>query len=339
MVIDRKTVRHELRDLGLFVLISIVQPFLTCPRCNTVGHYSLVSVFTFFMWLFLWKGNALLSHYLTTLISWIQFPVKRLTIGIVTTIVYTASIIYGLMIFFEYAFAFNFGSGFRWTIYGSVVITIVISTFLHAREFFLFWRQASVDAERHEKESIVARYESLKNQVNPHFLFNSLNALTNLVYEDQEKAVKFIKQLSEVYRYVLDSQDKEAVSLETEKKFLNSYVYLQQIRFGDKLKLDIQLDHQSGMVAPLVLQMLVENAIKHNVIAEEAPLTIHIYSDGAYLVVENNLNRKKVMQHDSPGIGLENIKRRYEILSDKKVIVSENGSFIVKIPLLPELKQ
>ncbi|MBL7857049.1 MAG: histidine kinase [Cyclobacteriaceae bacterium] len=334
MAIDRKIVQHELRDLGLFVLISLIQPLLTCPRCNTVVNYALVSFFTFFMWVFLWKGNALLSHYLNGLISWIKFPVQRLAVGIITTILYTASIIYCLMIFFEFAFAFNFGQGFRWTIYGSVVITILISTFLHAREFFLFWRKASVEAERHQKESVVAKFESLKNQVNPHFLFNSLNALTNLVYEDQEKAVKFIKQLSEVYRYVLDSQDKEVVSIEEEKKFLRAYVYLQQIRFGDKLRLDIQLDDVQGEVAPLVLQMLVENAIKHNVISEEYPLSIYIYLEGDYLVVENNLQKKMILHEESPGIGLENIRKRYEFLTEKKVWIEQDEKFVVKLPLI-----
>lgn len=335
MTIDRKIVYRELRDLLLFVVIALIQPYFSCPRCNTVPHYLLVSFFTFFMWLFLWKGNALLSHSLSKLIPWIQFPIRRLTVGIVTTIIYTAGAVIGLMLFFEYAFDFNFGKGFRWTIYFSIVFTIVISSFLHAREFFLFWRKAIVEAEQLKRESITARYESLRSQVNPHFLFNTLNALTSLVYEDQDKAVKFIKQLSEVYRYVLDTRDKEVVSLDEERKFIDSYLFLEQIRFGSKLNLQVELEGVKSMVAPLVLQMLIENAIKHNIVSEENPLTIHIYEADGYIVVENNLQKKSVLREESPGIGLENISKRYEFLSDKKVEIIQHDKFIVKLPIIP----
>jgi LytS/YehU family sensor histidine kinase len=217
-----------------------------------------------------------------------------------------------------------------------VIITIIISLILHSREFLLRGRQATLDKEIHQKESIRARYETLKSQVSPHFLFNSLNALTNLVYEDQDKAVKFIKQLSEVYRYVLDTRDKEVVTLEEERKFLRSYLFLQQIRFGDKLKLKVELDGIQTLVAPLVLQMLVENAIKHNVVSEADPLHIRIFSQDGYIVVENDLQRKSALVNDSPRLGLDNIAKRYEFLSDKKVEVIQNGKFIVKLPIIPE---
>jgi len=334
MTIDRKILYREVRDLLLFVVIALIQPYFSCPRCTTYQGYLLVALFTFFMWLFLWKGNALLSHTMNRLISWIRFPIQRLLWGVVTTILYTAGAVIGLMLFFEYAFDFNFGRGFRMTIYFSIVFTIIISTFLHAREFFLFWRKAIVESERHQRESVTARYESLRNQVNPHFLFNTLNALTSLVYEDQDKAVKFIKQLSEVYRYVLDTREKEVVSIEEEKHFLDSYLFLQQIRFGDKLKTQLEFQGVKSMVAPLVLQMLIENAIKHNIVSEENPLVIRIYQEADYLVVENNLQKKSVLTEESPGIGLENITRRYAFLSDKKVEIIQNDKFVVKLPII-----
>src|SRR5688572_2538560 len=163
MTIDRKIVIGEIRDLLIFVVIACIQPYFTCPKCKTIDSYALVSVFTFFMWLFLWKGNALLSHTMNGLISWFKFPIKRLVVGIISTIIYTSAAVIGLMLFFEYAFDFNFGKGFRLTIYVSIVITIIISMFLHAREFFIFWKKASVDAERLQKENILARYESLRS--------------------------------------------------------------------------------------------------------------------------------------------------------------------------------
>lgn len=202
------------------------------------------------------------------------------------------------------------------------------------RAFLVNWRESAVEAERLKKEKMEAQYNSLRSQVNPHFLFNSLNALTNLVYQDQDKAVKFIKQLSTVYRYVLNTRDKELVPLTEELEFLHSYLFLQQIRFGEKLKLQVELNGE-GFVAPLVLQMLVENAIKHNIIADEQPLTIRVYSENYLIVVENNLQKKSIPSEESTGAGLENIKRRYLFLSSVPVKVEAGDTvFKVSIPVI-----
>ena len=336
MVITRDVWIRELKFAGFFILASVVQTYFSCRGCNTAREYSLIAFFTLIMWIILWRGNSLLTGVVDSKVSWYQYPNKRLVVGLISTIVYTIIAVLTAMTAFEKLFNFSFGSSFLWTVYFSVIITIIISLILHSREFLLRGRQATLDKEIHQKESIRARYEALKSQVSPHFLFNSLNALTNLVYEDQDKAVKFIKQLSEVYRYVLDTRDKEVVPLEEERKFLTSYLFLQQIRFGDKLMLEIELDGIQTLVAPLVLQMLVENAIKHNVVSEEDPLHIRIFRQDGYIVVENDLQRKSVLVDDSPGLGLDNIVRRYEFLSDKKVEVIQNGKFIVKLPIIPE---
>lgn len=336
MVINRQLLRKELQYVGFFMVASAIQTYFTCHRCNTVREYFLIYFFSFIMWVLLYRGNDFITHYLSSKVSWFKHPVKRLVIGLISTTGYTLAAAVGAMILFEKIFDFNFGKSFAWTIYFSVALTILISLILHSRAFLMSWRKAALDAEVLQKESIAAKYESLKSQVSPHFLFNSLNALTNLVYEDQDKAAKFIKQLSEVYRYVLDTRDKEAVLLLEEKKFLNSYLFLQQIRFGDKLKFNVQLDGTPSRVAPLVLQMLVENAIKHNVISEENPLHIKIYVEDDFIVIENNLQRRSVMVEESPGMGLDNIIKRYAFLSDKKVEIIEGDKFIVKLPLIPE---
>jgi len=336
MVINRQLLRTELQYAGSFIIASLIQTYFTCPGCNTWKEYFIVSFFTFVLWVLLWRGNNIVTHYVNSKISWFKFPVKRLVVGFISTIGYTLAAVVCTMTLFEKLFDFNFGSSFMWTIYFAVTVTILISLILHSREFLLSWKKAALDAEVLQKESVTAKYESLKSQVSPHFLFNSLNALTNLVYEDQDKAAKFIKQLSEVYRYVLDTRDKEAVSLEEEKKFLNSYLFLQQIRYGNKLKLDVHLDDTRSMVAPLVLQMLVENAIKHNIISEENPLHIKIYVQEGFIIVENDLQKKSVMLDESPGVGLENITKRYEFLSDKKVEIIEGDKFMVKLPVIPE---
>jgi sensor histidine kinase YesM len=337
MTISRQAVLREARDIFLFALVCVAQTYFFCPRCGTFNNYFYVWSFTVCMWIVLWKGNSMVASQISNRVSWLEFPLKRLVVGFAGTIAYTFLAIMMLMSFFEYVLGFNFGKSYLYTIYVAVAITITLSLILHSRSFLLHWRQAALDAAKYERESIAARYESLKNQVNPHFLFNSFNALTNLVYEDQDKAVKFIKQLSDVYRYVLDTRDKEMVSLEEEMKFLRSYTYLQQIRFENKLVIENAIENQAINVAPLALQMLIENAIKHNVVSAADPLHVKLYREGDYLVVENNLQPKATLGESSVGVGLENICKRYEFLSDKKVEISTGPhKFIVKLPVLIE---
>lgn len=328
--------KSEIKFLVVVSAISVLQTWFMCSGCHEdLRAYTLVSLFCLFMWIFLWRGNALLTDYTDTKISWLEEPVKRFVVGIVTTVVYTASIIMVTMYAFKSIFDFNFGGSFKPTIIISVVITLLISFFLHAREFFLNWRKLELDAVKLRNENLSSRYESLKSQLDPHFLFNSLNVLTNLVYSDADKSARFIKQLSEVYRYVLEVRNKELVPVEEELKFVESYLFLQQIRFGDKLKVENQLTGVEGLVPPLALQILTENAIKHNVISEDDPLTIKMFKQGAHIVVENNLQKKALLTEGSTGIGLENITKRYEFLSNQKIVIEETlASFVVKLPLL-----
>lgn len=334
MALDRKIILREARDIVILILVGIFTTWmgLTCKHCyDNTREFWIVASFTGLMWVMLWKGNSYLADYLSTKVSWIDYPSKRFVVGLVATVVYTFLVMYVIGAIYTLSFNVNLTSG---VIY-SVIITIVISLFMHSRAFLLDWKQSVVTAEQLKRESIAAKYESLKNQVNPHFLFNSFNALSNLVYEDQDKAVKFIKQLSEVYRYVLDTRDKEVVPLAEELKFLNAYGYLQQIRFGNKLCIEISVNNTTAGVAPLALQMLIENAIKHNVVSEDDPLTVKVYEADNFLVVENNLQKKTSLGEPSAGVGLENICKRYEFLSNDNVVILNNSkTFVVKLPLL-----
>lgn len=294
-----------------------------------------VASFTVLLWILLWIGNALLSNALDQKLSWQERPVLRLALGFFAMVAYSLGSVYFLVYFYRWVFKFNVGDDLGGMLYSTLIITTLISMFMTSRSFLINWKEAAVDAERLKKESVEAQYNSLRNQVNPHFLFNSLNALTNLVHQNPDEAVKFIKQLADVYRYVLDTRDKEIVPIQEELKFLESYLFLQHIRFGDKLKLEVSLRETGGYVAPLALQMLVENAIKHNVIAEENPLSIRVYQQDQNLVVENTLQRKTVLAEDSSGLGLENIRKRYEFLSDRKVQIEEaHHQFKVILPII-----
>ncbi len=318
---------------------SLLTAYFTCHNCQShYVRYAWVASFSVLLWLLLWIGNDELNTFINRKISWVKYPLRRLVVGIISTIIFTVSAVLSLIKAWEYFLNAQFDNYYE-IVLPSLIITFFISLFMHSREFLNRWKESAVDAERLKKESVQAQYESLKNQVNPHFLFNSLNALTNLVYKDQDKAAKFIKQLSEVYRYVMDSRDKELVSLQEELEFLESYIFLQQIRFGESLNMIIDLQSTQEQVAPLALQLLIENAIKHNIIAQGQSLTIRVYKNENYIVVENNLQKKTILVEDSSGLGLENIKRRYEFLSSSKIKVLETDTiFKVEIPIINKIK-
>ncbi len=338
LIKERTSLKDYLITAGWLALAGIVMTFIFYPPTEDrkLKVFVLIAALTSCIWIFLWIGNAATSDLVDRRIDWVTTPVKRFVVGMIVMTVYTLSAIFFLVWIFRVAFNFDVGSGLNDMLYTSLIITFVISLFMHGRGFLRNWRLAELEAEKAKQESIKANYESLKNQVNPHFLFNSLNALTSLVYEDQDKAAKFIKQLSEVYRYVLDTRNREVVPIDEELKFMESYLFLQQIRFGEKLRIRNELAGLSGSVPPLSLQMLVENAIKHNIISQEHPLTIHLFSRDNELVVVNNL-QQKLTSEDSSGVGLENIKRRYEFLSNRRVMVEKNQhTFSVKLPILIE---
>lgn len=218
----------------------------------------------------------------------------------------------------------------------SVSITLFINTVFLAMEFFTYWRQSIEEKEALRRNTITAEFESLKSQVNPHFLFNALNTLSNLIEEEPKVASAFVQELSSVYRYLLSQKEKEVVSLGEELDFVKSYVFLNQIRFGQNLVVETKVapEFASKQIVTLTLQMLLENAIKHNVISKEKPLHISIEAYHEYLCVRNNLQAKQHVS-GSNGIGLVNIKSRYRFLSDREVQIKQSEStFEVCVPFL-----
>ncbi|MEZ4828828.1 MAG: histidine kinase [Bacteroidia bacterium] len=192
-------------------------------------------------------------------------------------------------------------------------------------------------AARQEKENILSRFETLRNQVNPHFLFNCLNALSTLVHDDPDLAETFIARLTRVYRYVLDFREENLVPLEDELNVLKNYFFLQQIRFGNNLRMYSQVSEAlwSCLVPPMTLQMLVENSIKHNIISGEQPLTIELYTEeDRFFVVKNNY-QKRTGNVESTGVGLENLIARYAFFtSEKPSFGVENGYYYARVPIL-----
>jgi sensor histidine kinase YesM len=193
--------------------------------------------------------------------------------------------------------------------------------------------------ERQSKENILSQFETLKNQVNPHFLFNCLNSLASLVHEEPDLAEDFISKMTKVYRYVLEHKEQITVPLEEEIRFLTDYFFLQKTRFGEKLIFHTQLPTQvlHRHIPPLTLQILAENAIKHNIISRDQPLTVEVLTEGKdYLLVRNTL-QKRTEGVSSTRIGLQNLRDRYAFLADQQPEFKEEGGFyIAKIPLLKD---
>lgn len=216
-----------------------------------------------------------------------------------------------------------------------VVVLIDLGIFLMQQ-----WQRSSTEAERVKKENLEFRFDRLRNQVNPHFLFNSLNTLASLVYQDPDTASRFVRQMAKVYRYVLENRDKEVIPLAEEWNFMEAYLYLVKIRFDDgvRFELDISKEALEKMIPPMTLQLLLENALKHNIVSASKPLTIKILTKGNRLKIENNI-QPKMSPEPSTKTGLENIKSRYAILSSQPVVIESNENFFsVEIPLLqPEI--
>lgn len=287
-----------------------------------------------------WKGIVLIVIYLEKKLPWLKYPIRRLIVQFTAMIIYTGMIIFiGLLVWVWLDDDFNFQS-LNSVAYSSLKIAIgflILSMIIgNAVVFFKNWRNAAIKQEELKRAQLDLQYQTLKNQIKPHFLFNSFSSLVTLINSDAEKATRFVHKLSDVYRYVLENSDQELVSVRDEIKFLEDYIYLQKIRFGANLQVSVRIDTgKDRMVIPLSLQMLVENAIKHNEASGEHPLLIEISSTADHqIIIKNNLNAKDVIEH-SPGIGIENLKKRIAFFSGQEMKI-ENGpdEYIVSIPTL-----
>jgi len=198
-------------------------------------------------------------------------------------------------------------------------------------------KDVQLRAERSEKEAALSQVEALRNQLSPHFLFNSLSILTSMVHEDADLSEKFVKQLSRVYRYILEQRDHELVSLETELEFIKAYTFLLHIRFEHKFNVQIEMDvseQKQYQIPPLTLQLLVENAVKHNRMSVQEPLQVRIYCQDECLIIQNSWQPRE-QSEKSTGIGLPNITSRYALFTDRTIWFGrQNDFFMVKIPLL-----
>jgi two-component system, LytTR family, sensor kinase len=219
-----------------------------------------------------------------------------------------------------------------------LVITLIVSLVFHTIYFYKALTEKKVKEQQIVAKTETAKYESLKSQIDPHFLFNSLNVLTSLIGENPKLAEKFTTKLSKVYRYVLEQKNKDLIELDEELHFAKTYMELLTMRFENAVTFEIpeKASDSEYKILPLSLQLLLENTIKHNVVSEENPLKVTIREENGYLVVSNNFNPKTILENGTK-IGLKNIIDRYHLITLKKVVVEKNNeNFIVKLPLLTQ---
>ncbi|SKC96270.1 Histidine kinase [Chitinophaga ginsengisegetis] len=221
--------------------------------------------------------------------------------------------------------------------FGTFMFYLLILTFNGIIFYYSGWKEYQLQTERLMRENIQARYDALRNQIDPHFFFNSLSVLTNLVYKSPDLSADYITQLAKTYRYILDKKFENLVPVQTELDFLDAYLFLIHIRHQQSIQFSADIPEKvkaKGMIPPVTLQMLIENAIKHNRFSAQDPLLITIKSDGNFLVVSNH-KRPKVHPEISSGIGLENIQKRYALISNSNIEISETAEmFIVKLPII-----
>ena len=320
-------------------MISVVAILLRMIRLETADlqHYLTLFVYFFCFSLLCWIGNHLLLE-----VDFIKKPVHhRLRFSLVTLVCGCfLSVIFDVVIsklFGDVLLLGNLPSDkrmelilFRGTLM-NCLIGFIVYQLIQMKEN----ERDRLELEQLKQANLQANLSSLKEQLSPHFLFNTLNTLTSLT---QDQSVKdYIEELANVYRYLLSHRQKDWVTIKEELHFIESYLYIIKIRLEKAIEISISIDQEfmNFKIPPVTIQLLIENATKHNVVAEQKPLKIDIYTEAGHLIIKNNYQSKKTLEPSS-GIGLNNIIQRYQLLFDRQILIDKNEyMFQVQLPLIP----
>jgi sensor histidine kinase YesM len=322
------------------IAISIVSAMLFKLLFFPIKHFAEFDLIVISLLIFiLWQGNFMIDQILNDKYSWVKNPQKRLRIQVIVSVIFTSLF---LFVFMYTLHQIRFGDGRiinrkMIEIFPiSLCLTFSVLAVHVGKQFFNAFKNSLLELEKYKTESVNAQLQNLKNQLNPHFLFNNLSVLSSLVYKNQDRAVDFINELSRVYRYVLDNTNSELVSVQQELDFINHYIYLQKIRFEEGLSFQVTIDDtiKSFYLLPMCLQTLVENTIQHNETSQACPLHVLIYTQDNTLVIENKI-QLRTDGVNSSGLGLKNIKIRYAFFTNEKVEIINDGTvFKVILPLI-----
>lgn len=324
---------------GAILALSVIAFFVRLSKFNQFTFWGHVTIYivSLLLVIAIWEIIRNVDRYLNKVLPFEKNIPLRITVQLL------AGSVLGLFI---RVFVYHFGEphlpfkpdemfiAATWVIY--ILFPGVINLGYFTYHFILRWRFSVIQNERLEREKAQVQFDNLKNQLNPHFLFNALSSLNSLIMEDQRLASEFVQQLSRVYRYVLQNKEQSSVALSTELNFIQHYISLLQTRFQQAITISVAIDKEAEehKIVPVTLQILIENAIKHNIISEEQPLNIEIINSGDYLVVSNNLQLRKHVETSNKQ-GLKNMQSLYSFMSNKPVQIEQTETcFSVKVPLL-----
>jgi len=297
-------------------------------------------VLLFFALLLIIIGNYLISNSLNKILPWKKRAGLRFVLEMLLTTAFSLACVNAIYIWIKNHFTGVPAETSQIVLLNMYIAAMIIPihSIIFGVRFLKFWRKAEIETERLKNENIKSQISTLKNHLDPHFLFNNLNAVSSLIDRDPELSKKYLDKFAEVYRIILKSEYSDLISLQEEMDLVATYIYLINIRFEHRVFFKIFLDDSKSNLAivPLSIQMLIENALKHNRLSIDDPLEISIrLSHDQYLVVENNKQLKPYSAAEKSGTGLENIRKRYQFFTDKTIeILETNKIFRVRLPLL-----
>jgi sensor histidine kinase YesM len=339
MILGYKSKRQFFKTYGIILAWALFAFLVRLVKFDEFNLLSQVVIFFLSIWflVFIWESLRFINIWLN-----VKYPFERSISGRIVLQVSLGALVGIVTRFLIYYFGepylpFKLDELFvaaTWVMY--IILTIGVNLGFFTDYFIRRWKASLVLAERLEKEKSQVQFDNLKNQLNPHFLFNALTSLNGLIFENQALASEFLQHLSKVYRYVLQNKDKNFVTLQTEIDFIENYVFLLRTRFqrGLVITFDVDASTWDRAIVPVTLQILIENALKHNIADNDLPLKIDIVSIGDYMIVSNNLQRRRQVETSNKQ-GLENLKSLYKFLTDRPVIIDETEErFAVKVPLL-----
>lgn len=332
--------RAIILSIAVFLVLLVIK--LITGKTIQLNEYLLINFgYTMIYGITLYFANAFLFIYLDDVFKVERFTKRRIILGFLGSFVISVFAIFLLRIVEDVliedkSFEVFLQNETLANYVVTIIMTFVVTLAFHSFFFYKAYQENKLKEQKIIANVASAQFESLKNQIDPHFLFNSLNVLSSLIEENPESAQKFTTSLSKVYRYVLEQKDKELVSVAEELQFAKTYMNLLKMRFENSITFEIpeQLENIEAKVVPLSLQLILENCIKHNVVSATKPLHIKISVAHNELIITNNLQKKEVLQ-DRKGVGLQNIVNRYAILTNRKVKITETTeTFSVQLPIL-----
>ncbi|MCH2032631.1 MAG: histidine kinase [Tenacibaculum sp.] len=316
-----------------------------------VGYYMLISdqnesitVTNLLLFVLLGISAGYVNHILAILLDkyvpWKKYDGTRLSLGILTHFLGSFLLVFlCLYVYYQVLDGKEFYTSYKLSLLKLGILLFLISIVFQVVYFVLYsfysYSILQIETVRLERNQIEHQLNALKSQISPHFLFNGLNTASSLIHKDEQKASSFIRKLAQMYDHVLKSYSKKLTTVSSELELVTSYNYLISNRFGNKYSCDIIIDSEvlETKIPPLALQMLVENAVKHNVLSEENPLKVEITNDKEFIYVRNNVT-KSPNKVASTKIGLKNINTRYLLLKGRGIITTNGQNFLVKLPII-----